>query len=112
MNPLIRFVFCASILFFWVLHINDHRLGLTWFVIKSACFSPRIDPVAQNISWVFDEVIHHHLHIPPISKNAIHPKLPNIVLIIADDLGFYDLHGSHEAFTANLRSIGEQGIYC
>ncbi len=48
--------------------------------------------------------IQSHVHKSPISQK------PNIILIIADDLGFNDLNGGAQVDTPNIRSLYENGI--
>ena len=60
----------------------------------------------QHINWK------HLLTKIPTSdrQNKDEDYRPNIILIVADDLGINDLYGKHLKLTRNIRSIAERGV--
>ena len=46
----------------------------------------------------------------PAKSNVSDTSRPNIILIVADDLGYNDLYGNKLELTRNIRRIGENGI--
>jgi hypothetical protein len=100
---------CNFFLFvLWILHLNEYKLRLMIYIMEKTVTFPKVQPNIP-VHWVFDDIENkfHKLHMHEIVQ--VKPKLPNIVMIIADDLGINDLYGDHFQFTSNIRSVGEDG---
>ena len=66
---------------------------------------------AQLLSATYDEPTDTPILWEFKPKETYHAKRrPNIILILADDLGYNDLLGSQLPVTKNIRRLGERGV--
>ena len=98
MTPLVRIIFNLSFVFFWILHLNRKHIALTIFHVKSTFFPSSKKGSTFDVTWNFT-----------VTKPSSASK-PNVILILADDLGINDLYGDHFQLTSNIRSIASSGV--
>ncbi len=91
---------------------------LTWIAAALALttLSYLLWPVAKSSDWniVTDEsaLRYKQSYLQAIRQRSDHPEHPNVLLIVADDLGKHDisLYGHSPLATPNIDRLGQQGL--